>query len=176
MRRAYGILLVAAVLGGCPTYSAKPYASSAENVAALRTLDTKINVGPFTSVQPDLGEMTCGTVGPITTPDGETYGVFIRKALVDELKSAAAFSERAPITLTAILNEIEASSTAGTWNLSLTVNSSNGRSLTVKEQYTFTPSWNTYTACQQTAQALVPSVQALIGRLVQHPDFKRLIH
>jgi len=175
MRRAVGILLLAAVLHGCPTYTAKPYSPSAANAAALRRLDTKINVGPFTSLQPDLGEMTCGAVGPITTPDGETYGVFIRKALVDELKSAAAFSERAPITLTAFLNEIGASPTAGTWSLSLTLNSSNGQSLTVKEQYTFTPSWNAYTACQQTAQALGPAVQDLIAALVRHPEFRRLI-
>ena len=176
MRRAFGVLLAASILSGCWTHAAHRYSVSADNVVALRALDTKINVGPFSSTQPDLGEMMCGTVDPISTPDGEPYAEFIRKAFVDELKAANVFSERARITLAALLNEIDSSSTSGTWNLSLTVNSSNGQSLTVKERYAFTPHWFPDTACKQTAEALMPAVQNLLGKVVKHPDFKRLLN
>ena len=59
-------------------------------------------------------------VGPIKTPDGETFANFIRKGLVDELKLAEVYSSSSPVTLTGNLDSIDFSSTSGTWNLALT--------------------------------------------------------
>ena len=61
------------------------------------------------------------------------------------------------------------------WNLGLTVLSSNGKSITVIENYKFTSSFFGETACNQTAQALMPAVQNLIGKLTRSPQFINLL-
>ena len=176
MTRYLAILLVGAALSGCSTYAAQRYSISADNVTALRALNGKtLNVGPFTSSQPGLSDIACRAVGPIKTPDGEPFADFIRKALLDELKIANAFSPTAPITLTGNLNSIDFSSASGTWDISLTVQSSNGKSVTLTENYAYTSSWYGEAACNQTAQALMPAVQDLIGKLVHGPEFQALI-
>ena len=170
------VLLLLVLLSGCSTYSAHRYSVSTDNVVALRTLSEKtLNVGPFTAAEPGQNQIMCRGVGPIKTPDGEPFSEFVRKALVDELRMANAFSPAAPVTLTGNLDRIDFSSAGGNWNLALTVISSNGKSMTVTEEFKYTSSWYGETACNQTAQALVPAVQNLIGKLVRSPDFTVLV-
>lgn len=165
------------VLAGCSTYSAARYASSADNVVALRALNGKVaNIGGFSAAKPGEREIMCRGVGPIKTPDGEPFSEFVRKALVDELKLANAFSASAPVTLTGHLDAIDFSSASGSWNLGLTVKSSNGRSMTASEQYAFTTSFYGETACNQTAQALMPAVQNLVGKIVRSTEFAALLN
>ncbi|MFT6472176.1 MAG: hypothetical protein ACJAZ4_002657 [Neptuniibacter pectenicola] len=169
-------LFLAVVMTGCSTYSANRYSISVDNVTALKEINgTKLDVGEFTASKPGQTEIMCRGVGPIKTPDGQTFENFIKKALVDELKIAEAYSNSAPITLTGNLDAIDFSSNSGTWNLALTVNSSNGNSLSASENYSYTTSFYGETACNQTAQALMPAVQNLIGKVVQNNEFRKLI-
>ena len=175
-RRLPLLLILVALLSGCSTYAGSRYSIRADNVTALRNLSGKtINVGVFTSTKPGLSEIMCRGVGPIKTPDGEPFSEFIRKALNDELVIANAFSSTAPVTLTGNLDEINFSSTSGDWNISLTVKSPNGKSMAVTENYSYTTSFYGETACNQTAQALMPAVQNLIGKLVRSPEFADLV-
>ncbi len=161
---------------GCSTYSASRYAISTDNVVALRSLNGKaINVGAFSATQPQQSDIMCRGVGPIKTPDGETFAEYVRKALVDELKMSNTFSSSAPLTLTGNLDAIDFSSSTGTWNLALTVRSSNGRSMSASEQYSYTTSFYGETACNQTAQALMPAVQNLVGKIVRSSEFGTLV-
>jgi len=126
---------------------------------------------------PKLGEneIMCRGVGPIKTPDGEPFSEFIRKALVDELRIADVYSTTSRPTLTGTLNEIDFSSATGEWNLALTIKSSNGQSMLVTENYSFSSSYYGETACNQTAQALMPAVQNLVGKIVRSDRFISLI-
>jgi hypothetical protein len=117
----------------------------------------------------------CRAVGPIKTPDGEPFCEYIRKALVDELRMANVFSTNAPVTLTGNLDQIDFSSNSGTWEIALTVRCSNGKSMTVSENYSYTTSFYGETACNQTAQALMPAVQNLVGKVVRSPEFAALV-
>lgn len=179
MKKISSIALIASIsiLTGCSTYSAARYSSNADNVVALRSLNGKgINIGPFSATKPGEKEIMCRGVGPIKTPDGEPFSDFIRKAMVDELKLAGAFSASAPVTLTGNLDSIDFSSASGSWNLALTVKSSNGKSMTAFEQYAFTTSFYGETACNQTAHALMPAVQNLVGKIVRSSEFSSLIN
>lgn len=172
MKHLIVLLVLVAALSGCSTYAVSRYSISADNVVALRALNGKtINVGSFTSSDPKLSEIMCRGVGPIKTPDGEPFSEFIRKAFIDELKIANAFSPESPVTLTGNLDDINFSSTSGVWSLTLTVKSSNGKSMVVKEDYSYTSSWYGETACNQTAQALMPAVQNLVGKIVRSNEF-----
>ena len=163
------------LFSGCSPYSASRYSINSDNVVAMRTLNGKmINVGSFSATKPGEKEIMCRGVGPIKTPDGEPFSEFVRKAFLDELKIASVYSATAPVTLTGNLDAIDFSSANGGWNLSLTVKSSNGKSLSVNESYPFTTSFFGETACNQTAQAFMPAVQNLVGKVVRSTEFLAL--
>lgn len=176
MKRIMILFFIVVAVSGCSTYAASRYSISADNVVALRALNGKtVNVGTFTASKPGQSEIMCRGVGPIKTPDGEPFSEFIRKALIDELKIANAFSLTSTVTLTGNLDAIDFSSASGAWNLTLNVKSSNGRTLVATENYEFTSSYYGETACNQTAHALMPAVQNLVGKIVRSNDFAALI-
>lgn len=173
------LLIVASVilaLSGCSTYSTPRYSTSTDNIISLRSLAGKVvNVGPFTAKEPGLNEIMCRQSGPVNTQDGEPFSEFIRKALIDELRMANVYSASAPVTLTGRLDNIDYDSNNGSWDLSLTIKSSNGKSVSLTEHYSYTTSFIGKTACAQAAQALVPATQNIIGKLVRSPEFNALI-
>lgn len=163
------------ILSGCSTYSISRYSISTDNVVALRGLNGKtLNVGSFTSTNPGQKEIMCRGVGPIKTPDGEPFADFIRKALLDELKISNAYSPTSTVSIYGNLDAVDFSSAGGNWSLTLTIKSSNGKSMTVSENYAFTSSFYGETACNQTAQAFMPAVQNLVGKIVRSPEFVTL--
>ncbi len=171
------ILLVAVLaLTGCSTYAVDRYSISADNVVALRALGpSKTSVGEFSSSKQGLKEIMCRAVGPIKTPDGNTFADFIKEALIDELQMAEIYSANSPIILTGNLDNINFDSNSGKWNLALTVKSSNGQTISVSEEYKYTTSFYGETACNQTAQALMPATQNLIKKVVTNQDFSFLL-
>jgi len=176
MNKLFILSVIAILVSGCSTYSASRYSISTDNVVALRSLGgNTLNIGAFSSTIPGQKEIMCRGVGPIKTPDGEPFSDFIRKALLDELKIANVYSPSAPVTITGNLDAIDFSSNSGNWNLALTVKASNGKSMSVSESYAYTTSFYGETACNQTAQALMPAVQNLVGKVVRSPEFATLI-
>lgn len=176
MKKLLVLSVIAVLVSGCSTYSASRYSISTDNVVALRSLNGKtVNVGAFSASTPGQKEIMCRGVGPIKTPDGEPFAEFVRKAMLDELRIANIYSSSAPVTLTGNLDSIDFSSNSGNWNLALTIRSSNGRSMSVSESYAYTSSFYGETACNQTAQAFMPAVQNLVGKIVRSPDFAALV-
>ncbi|MGF6481654.1 hypothetical protein [Paraburkholderia sp. JPY419] len=113
MKLIVGFLAVAA-LAGCSTYAVPRYSISADNVVALKaTAVNGVSVGAFTQApipneRPD--EIMCRAVGPIKTPDGETFADFVKSGLVSELKIAEVYAPAAPVQLTGRLENIGFSS------------------------------------------------------------------
>lgn len=176
MKKLLLLSVVAVLVSGCSTYSASRYSIATDNVVALRSLNGKtLNVGAFSSATPGQKEIMCRGVGPIKTPDGEPFSEFVRKALLDELKMASAYSPSAAVTIAGNLDAIDFSSHSGSWNLALTVKASNGKSMSVSESYAYTSSFYGETACNQTAQAFMPAVQNLVGKVVRSPEFAALV-
>ena len=166
--------LIAIILGACSTHSVNRYSSSTDNVVALRKLDSQVNVGKFTALEPGLSQLGCRAVGPVSTPDGEYFEEFIRKAFLDELRLAEKYFPEADITITGNLEEIDFNSMNGTWYIVMTIQSSNGVSFQVSEEYDYRTAYFAETACEQTAKALVPAVQDLIAKIINHDMFPDL--
>jgi hypothetical protein len=176
LKKRFMVAVVALTMSGCSTYSVNRYAVSVDNITTLKQAKgSKLQIGEFNSATKSQKSIMCRGVGPIKTPDGQTFEGFIRKAFVDELKMADLYAPKAPITLTGTLDSIDFSSASGKWNIAVTINSSNGQSLSVVENYEFTSSFYGETACNQTAQALMPAVQNLIGKIVKNNQFLTLI-
>ncbi|RYH66442.1 MAG: hypothetical protein EON54_04985 [Alcaligenaceae bacterium] len=173
-------LLSFVALAGCSTYTPQRYTISADNNMALKRLGaSNINVGSIKGVA--AFNQTCRVVvGPIAPPDNMTFEGYIQKALSDELKVAGMFDSISPkVTLTGQIERLEFSSsrgiTGGTWDIELRVVSSNGRSTKISNRYQFESGFRDETACKQTAEAFLPAVQDLIGKLISAPEFKAMV-
>jgi len=119
-------------------------------------------------------------VGPLAPPDGITQAAYIKKALEDELKIAGLYAAASPrVTLTGAVKKLAFSSTrgltGGSWDIDVTLTSSNGKFMSALEHYEFESGYMAETACKQTAEAFMPAVQNLIGKIVRSPGFKELV-
>ena len=176
MRILWLTILLALFVSGCSTYAANRYSISVDNMTSLKKMTgEQLNVGQFTASKPGLKEIMCRGVGPIKTPDGETFENYIREAFIDELKLAELYSDSSPVILTGNIDNIDFSSTEGYWNIATTITSSNGKFISVTENHSYKTSFYGETACNQTAQALMPAVQDLISQIVNHKDFPLLV-
>ena len=174
------VILLSWLIAGCSTYAADRYAVSMDTQAELKQIipqspNQMIAVDQFTASEPGQTEIGCRAVGPIKTPDGETFEAFVQKALIDQLRLAELHAPDAPVHIGGNLNEISFSSMDGLWSLALTVTDNGGRSFSVREDYDYDSSFYGETACNQTAQALMPAVQNLIRKVVSHPAFQEMI-
>ncbi|MFN4088629.1 MAG: hypothetical protein ACK4QW_06230 [Alphaproteobacteria bacterium] len=166
-------------LGACSTYTPQRYTISADNNVALKTLGVGgVAVGPFAG--PPKFDPACRLVGPIGLPDGLSFEAYIQKALADELKVAGMYEGVSPrVTLTGAIEHLSFSSTrgitGGLWEVTLRLYSSNGRSMVTSESYSFRSGYMAETGCKQTAEAFLPTVQNLIGKLIADPRFRGLV-
>src|SRR3954469_4816405 len=173
------LVLFAISLVACSTYTTPRYAINADNSVALKALGTsELSVGTFSG--PATFSNACRAAGPLAPPDGMTHTAYIQKAFEDEFKVAGIYAGTAPrATVSGVVNNLAFSSarnlTGGSWDVDLTLSSSNGRSMTVVEHYEFESGFIADTACKQTAEAFFPTVQNLVGKAVRSPDFKALV-
>lgn len=173
------LVLPLIALSACSTYTPQRYSISADNNVALKAIGVgNVNVGSFAG--PVVFDRACRGAGPIAPPDNMTFEAYIQKALADELKVAGMFDDKTPkTTLSGVVEQLAFSSsrglTGGEWMISLKVSSSNGKSASVSEHYLFESGFVADTACKQTAEAYLPAVQNLIGKLVKSPGFKSLL-
>lgn len=143
--------------------------------AARKELGKMANVGYFGADKPDEREVRCWGFKVIKTPDGTPFPEFVRKSLMDEMKTVNAYYPKAAVTLTGKLDVIRFSYGSGEWELALTVRSSNGKGLSVSETYSYKTSSSAEVACDQTAEAFRPAVQNLIGKILKSPEFPALV-
>ena len=167
------------VLSGCSTFTPPRYSIDADNTVILRKIEVgNINVGDISD--PATFSNGCRGAGPIAPPDGLTFGQYVQEALADELKIADLYDAESPrIILSGQINSLSFSSskglTNGVWDIALTLNSSNGKTMSVSEHHEFKSGWIADTACKQTAEAFMATVQNLIASVVSSSKFKELI-
>jgi len=173
------IIVAALSMSACSTYMPQRYSINADTNVALKTIDMgNINVGSFKGAA--NFDNNCRAVGPIAPPDNMSFEAYIQKGLADELKVAGKFDEKTPkVTLSGTVEQLAFSSTrgltGGSWDIGVKVSSSNGKSTFISEHYEFNSGFIADTACKQTAEAYLPAVQNLIGKLVKSPEFKSLV-
>ena len=63
----------------------------------------------------------------------------------------------------------------GVWYIVLRIMSNTGGEFVVVENYDYKSSYYGETACNQTAQALMPAVQNAISKVVAHPQFRAML-
>lgn len=179
MKMAVFMILAMVFLFGCSTYMSPRYSIEPDNTVAFRNLSAgDIRVADFAG--PDEFSSSCRGGGPIAPPDGITFAEYVREALADELKVAGLYNNESPkVTLTGKIDTLNFSTnkgiTGGEWNISITLTSSNGKSMVSSEHYEFKAGFVGETACKQTAEAFMYVVQNLIGKVIKSDEFKGLL-
>ena len=178
----YQLLLAASisvVATGCSTTHSIPYKASTGNVIAIQeTLESqgkKVTVGTVT-MAPGIEESpTCRLMGPIKVAPGKSPAQYIKDAFIEELFMAKAYAPTSESVINAKIDNIKFSSISpARWDITMSVNSSNSSGYTVSINYGFDTSWDAYSACKNVADAFGPAVQALLGKVVTHPQFTTL--
>ena len=170
----FGICLL---LSGCDTYTAEPYGISMDNNVILKRLaPANVTVGQFTA--PAKISMMRRLVGPIHLPGDVAPEDYISKAISAELELAGLSGNAGPgVTLTGQIDQFSFNSMIGdaSWDIGLTVASTNGKKLAVSESYPFHASYVGDAACHNVADAFEPAVEALTSKLVADPGFPALL-
>ncbi len=173
------VLPLVLIATGCSTFVTPRYSVGADNNVALKKIAaTDVAVGNFSG--PANFGTACRAAGPLGVADGLSHTAYVRKAFEDELKIAGSHASGAPrVTLSGEVTKMEFSSarglTGGSWDIDLALKSSNGKSMTASEHYEFESGFIADTACKQTAEAFMPAVQNLVGKVVRSPEFKALV-
>ncbi|MDE1906816.1 MAG: hypothetical protein KGH75_10260 [Rhodospirillales bacterium] len=164
-------------LAGCDTYTGAPYPISISANTVLKTYaPAQVTLQPLTSsVTPQL---MCRLDGPIHLPGDVSPETYFTTAFSDQFELAGLSTDKtAPVTISGEITRFDFSSMIGdgTWNFGITLNSSNGHSLSVSEDYHFAASFVADAACHNVADAYAPAVQALVEKAVNDPGFAALL-
>lgn len=177
------VLTLALFLGSCSymlIYTPPHYSIFADNTVAIKRFGGgNIDVGPFTKTAGFDND--CGiTAGSIDMPDKLSFEGYIRKGLIEELKSAGMFDDSSPkITLSGTVEKLSFFSRrhiyTSTWNIGLRITSSNGKSVYVTDHYDFDAGAGSDADCQKIANAYLPAAQKILGKFINSPEYKSLI-
>jgi hypothetical protein len=182
MKRS-NVLMLAFVLGACSSlliYMPPRYSISEDNAKSIKRFGGgNINVGLF-KMAAEFDNSCDITAGSVRMPDNLSFEGYIQKGLVDELKNAGMFDDATPkITLSGTVEELSVFSRrniyTSTWKIGLRVDSSNGKSVSVTDQFNFDAGPGSQADCQKIADAYMPAVQNILGKFINAPEFKSLI-
>ncbi len=169
------LLVITLLSTGCAV-TADRYQTTADNQQQIKNLDIQLNVGQFTANKTEY-KVLCRLANNVDMPDGKSFEGYIEDALVEELKLAGMYSQTSQITINGNLNRTDVSSgvTDAHWTFDLTVSNGNGDQFTVVHKREYSASFLGGFACgNDMPKSFLPTVQELIGKIVNHPKFEIL--
>ena len=183
-----GLVIVAVaivLLSGCSSYTVAPYRHSTYGSELLRNLNvTDIAVGEFVTDSWAGNSKICPLSKlskTIHLPKGDTLSSYFRNALISELKAAEVYAEEGAVTLSGAITDVDLVTTNYKgylfidsrhlkWEISITVDSSNGESLSVMSA-TQAPR-----KCSEAAGKFARAVKNTMFKLIGHKEFQRLVN
>ncbi len=170
-----GLLLF--LFAGCGI-KIQEYHSSADNIVELRKYSTKIAVGNFNANNAGESHILCRLAETISTPSGEPFSEYIRKALIDELKMAGLYDENSIIVIVGNLNNIYGSSMLGNayWEFDVTLTQKDtNKTFNIKSKIDYPSAYLAFTACTNMATTLNKGVKELIYKIITHKEFVNIM-
>lgn len=167
------------MLAGCQGFVVPVYSIYGDTNYAIKSSGIKEKIGIGSFVSSTSIDMGCRGIAEIILPKNQTPNEYIQKSIESELKVASLYDgDSGRIILTGVVNKlilstVNKSLSDGSWDISLTIKSSNGGLLTVEESYKFETSQGT--RCKESADAFLPAVQNLIAKIFTSPKFSDLV-
>ena len=172
------VVFAAFLFTGCGIKTSE-YNVSADNVQILRDYkELKLDVSTFSATTAGESSAMCRLAETISTPKGESFEEYIKDALISELKMAGVYDKNSDLKISGNLNKIYGSTMYGNayWEISVTITSSNGKSLSVNTKREYPSSYLASTACNNMGTSFSPTIKQLIGDILNHKDFHLLLN
>jgi len=171
-------VLLPLILSACSTFEISRYSvSEYTNKAIISRGIRDVNIGSFTGYA--FFNAGCRLEGPVAASDDMTFSTYIQHAFIAEFITASAYNPSSPITITGRVNKLKFTpstvNTTGSWDIAISLYSSNGQKYSFTEHYVFPSDTNSATACTKTADAFVSAMQSMIAKIVDTPDFMLLV-
>jgi len=170
---------VLASLAACDTTTAvAPYAASTPNVlafqSALKPGGSTVKLGDFNSTV--AAKPTCRLAGELDVTAGKSYGEYIKEAMQTELFAAQAYDVNSSVVISGNVDEVKVNTFGtGSWTLGLQVTSNRDPTgYHVRVVHSFPSSYSAVSACRNATASFVPTVQDLLGQVVNNPGFANL--
>lgn len=150
------------------------YHSSADNVIELKKYSTKVAVGNFSANNAGESHILCRLAETISTPSGEPFSEYIRKALIEELKIAGLYDKNSNIVIIGNLNNIYGSSALANayWEFDVTISQENtSKTFNIQSKTNYPSAFLAFTACTNMAATLNKDVKELVNKIIIHKEF-----
>jgi len=175
-------LAVAAVaVAGCDTTSPMAgYTPSTTNIlgfqSALKPTGTMVRTGDFASGA-GVEIPTCRMAGKLDVTAGKALDQYVKEAMQAELFQAGVYDTGAGVVINGRLDELKVNTFGtGSWTLGLQVTSNKDPAgYHVEAVRSFKSSYSAVAACQNATNAFAPTVQDLLGQVVNNAGFARLV-
>ena len=176
MKRILFVFAATMILPACSQFHVPPYSVNHKSVSELRKIrddsNVMLSVGTVSGEGQDLSTLMCRGVGPVKSASSGTFGQYIKDAIIAEMSIAEVYLEQSDIQIELDFSKFDFTSTSGEWEMAANVRV-RGLEFPVSIKHSFSPSWFGETACDQTAQAMMPAVQEFVYRLVSNQQFHR---
>lgn len=176
MKLLFTLSAASLLLSGCIQYRAPVYQPSASTLLHLQSLNgQQVQLGEVSRLPGQVDTKHCRTQGQVKTSGGD-YAAYVERALREELGLAGLLNAQAETSITATLDRMAFSSWRNSWDMQLTLHSSNGHSYTTQSRYRgHAASLEDDAACHLAAQALPSAVRQLLHDALTHTDFAALL-
>ncbi|MBN1356027.1 DUF2846 domain-containing protein [bacterium] len=113
--------------------------------------------------------------GWVRPPDGLSFEEFIRLIMVEELTAANLYSDNSPRVLKGHIQELDVSTTPGSWTIHMIFNSGSPDSFDVRYIHKFKAGFSGNKAIEAAAEELKPAIREFVGEVIKHPGFQRFL-
>lgn len=162
------------VITNCISITVPPYSLSKQNILDAKKLkknspNLKIKLGEFQETS--TIKIYCNGVNDIkANPD---YATYIKEGIKDELEVAEVYEEGANIVLSGKVSFLPSKTLTGKRKFVVDVTLNNKINYSVESD--FNPIWIIHNGCPDDKEKLLPTIQNLIGEILNHPEFQRFI-
>lgn len=162
------------VITNCISITVPPYSLSKQNILNIKDLkkknpNLKIKLGEFRETS--AIKVYCNGINDIkANPD---YATYIKEGIRDELEVAEVYDEGANIVLSGKVSFLPSKILTGKRKFVVDVTLNNKVNYSVESD--FNPIWIILNGCPYDKEKLLPTIQTLIGEILNHPEFQRFI-
>lgn len=163
------VIVFLLTITNCATLKAPTYSLSKQNILNIKNLkknnpNLKIRLGEFQETS--TIKIYCNGVNDIkANPD---YANYIKEGLKDELEVAEVYEEGANIVLSGKISFIPPNFPTGKRKFIMDVSINNKKNYSVESD--FNPPWFIFDGCRYDKEKILPTIQTIIGEIINHPD------
>lgn len=171
--------VLAVMLAACMPPSGIPYSTSFENIDKMKKVAAgavKLRIGDFILSKDATVSLQCRLAGKLDVSPGTTIPDFVKEAVQKEFAAAGLYDHAATNAVSMNIHSIDLKSfTNASWSISVHISSNSYAGYPITINHPFQDTFDGFKACSLAASSFGSAVRQLIGAMIDHPDFAKLI-